>query len=433
MLRFAPPESGGGEDAGYLIQALIITLREGIEAALVVALVTASLRKAGRQDLFGRVAAGLAAAVAASLLGGLFLRRLAINEEIFEGSVMLVAAVFVASMMWWMHRAGRDLKQKVEARVASVGGRGWAVFWLTFLLVAREGIEAVLFLSATSFSSATFRSIAGGAVGLLIAVILGVGFVQGSARIDLKRFFKVTDFVLGLLLVQLFVGGIHEFAEAGLVPLGPREMALLGPVVKNNVLFALAVLLAPLYLLATAPRPAAQEGSGPEARLRRSTELRSRRGLQLAAGLSVALLLVLAVHFVATERGKRLSPSQPVTLVAGEARIPADLNDGDLRRYEIAVHGNLVRFFAFRVGAEVRTAFDACQICGTEGYNLVGGQLLCLHCDAAISPSTVGREGGCNPIPLPSRREGDSVFLRESDLAAAASAFPKAGSSGSGG
>lgn len=415
-----------------MIQAFIITLREGIEAALVVALVVASLRKAGREDLFGRVAAGLAAASAASLLGGLFLRRLAVNEEIFEGSVMLVAALFVASMMWWMHRAGRDLKRKVEAHVASAGGRGWAVFWLTFLLVSREGIEAVLFLSATSFSSATFLSIAGGAAGLLVAVVLGVGFVQGSARIDLKRFFQVTDFVLGLLLIQLFVGGIHEFAEAGLVPLGPREMALLGPVVKNNVLFALAVLLAPLYLLATAPRAVEEEGSGPEARLRRATELRSRRGLQLAAGLSVALLAILAVHFVATERGKSLSPSQPLSLSSGEVRIPADLNEGELRRYEVAVHGNAVRFLAFRVGAEVRTAFDACQICGTEGYNLVGGQLLCLHCDAAISPSTVGREGGCNPIPLPSRREGDSVVVRETDLASVASAFPKSGIAGSG-
>jgi FTR1 family protein len=412
-----------------MLESFVIVLREGIEAALVVAIVVGALRKSGREDLYGRVALGIALAVAASIAGGIFLRGFALDEDVFEGFLMLVAAVFVATMMVWIHRTSHRMREHVGTRVASALGRGGAsVFWLTFLLVAREGIEGVLFLSAASLNTATLGAVTGGSLGLAVAVAFGVAFARGSLRIDLKRFFAITNFVLGLLLVQLFIGGLHELAEAGLIPVGRTEMAVIGPIVKNNVLFVLAVLLVPFFAIATARKGAAPQGEGPEARLARARDVREKRGLRIAAVLSALILAVLGVSFVRAESGRRLTAARAVAVSGGEVRIPvASVSDGRLHRFEADVSGHDARFLVIRAGKELRTAFDACQICGADGYNEVGSGVVCLHCDANINVPTIGRPGGCNPIPLPSRVEGDSVVIREADLAAEAGQFPAAG------
>jgi high-affinity iron transporter len=412
-----------------MLETFVIVLREGIEAALVVAILVASLRKAGREDLYSRVTQGLAAAALASIAGAVLLRALSVNEEIFEGGVMLVAAAFVATMMWWMHRVSQRLKTKLDARVAAVGasGGGWSMFWLTFVLVGREGIEAVLFLTAASLDSQTLSSVVGGLAGLALAVGFGVAFARGSVRVNLRRFFSVTNFVLGILLVQLFVGGLHELGEGGVLPVGPREMAVIGPIVKNNVLFVLAVLLVPLFILVTAPAARRIEGDGPEARLARARERRERRGLGAAAALSVTILAVLSVDFARAQASQRLTPAEPVAAEGGTIRIPlSHLSDGHLHRYVATVSGNAVRFLLLESGGRVHSAFDACQICGADGYNERGGQVICLHCDATINKATIGRGGGCNPLPLPSTVERGQVLVRESDLAREATQFPAA-------
>ena len=412
-----------------MLESFVIVLREGIEAALVVAIVVGVLRKSSREDLYGRVTQGLLLAVAASIAGGLLLHRIAVNEDVFEGVVMLVAAVFVATMMWWVHRMSHRLREQVGARVAAAAGRGgWAIFWLTFALVAREGVEAVLFLAAASLNTDTLASLAGGGLGLAVAVAFGVAFASGSLRIDLRRFFAVTNFVLGVLLLQLFIGGLHELAEGGLISLGRAEMSLVGPIVKNNVLFVLAVLLVPIFALLTSRRTAAPAGEGAEGRLARARDRRERWGLRGAAALSGGILAVLGVGFLRGEAARRLSPAVAVTAAGGEIRIPtAGVSDGRLHRFEAAVGGHATRFLVMRVGTELRTAFDACQICGATGYNEIGGQVVCLYCDATINPSTVGRGGGCNPMPLPSRTEANALIIREADLAAQSPQFPPAG------
>jgi uncharacterized membrane protein len=223
--------------------------------------------------------------------------------------------------------------------------------------------------------------------------------------------------------VQLFIGGLHELAEAGLIPVGPTEMAVIGPIVKNNVLFVLAVLLVPFFAIATARKGPAPQGEGPEARLARARDVREKRGLRIAAVLSAVILAVLGVSFVRAESGRKL-----VAVSGGEVRIPvASVSDGRLHRFAADVSGHEARFLVIRAGRELRTAFDACQICGAEGYNEVGNGVVCLHCDANINIPTIGRAGGCNPIPLPSRVAGDSLVIREADLAAQAGQFPAAG------
>jgi len=412
-----------------MIEAFVIVLREGIEAALVVAVLAASLKRAGREDLYGRIAQGLAAALAFSLVGSVALRSFAVNEELFEGAVMLAAAVFVATMMWWMHRVSRRLREKMDARVAAVAGKrgGGSIFWLTFLLVGREGVEAALFLTAASLNTQTLSAVVGGGLGLAVAAVFGVAFARGSLRVNLSRFFAVTNFVLGILLVQLFVGGLHELGEGGLLPVGPREMSVIGPIVQNNVLFVLAILLTPLFILTTSPRKPGAEIPGPEGRLATARERKERLGLRIAVALSLGILAVLTVDFVRAQASRHLTPSEPLRLDGGAVRIPLSrLSDGRLHRYSVPVAGRETRFLLLEYRGQVRSAFDACQICGGEGYNEVGGQVVCLHCDASINAATIGRGGGCNPLPLPSRIERGAVVIRETDLAAEAAQFPAA-------
>ena len=412
-----------------MLESFVIVLREGIEAALVVAIVIGALRKAGREDLYARVAQAIALAAAASIAGGILLRSLAIDEDVFEGILMLVAAVFVATMMIWIHRTSHRMREAVGTRVASALGKGGAaVFWLTFLLVAREGIEAVLFLSAASLNSDTLAAIAGGALGLGVAIAFGVAFARGSLRIDLRRFFAITNLVLALLLVQLFVGGLHELAESGVIPVGRAEMSLIGPIVKNNVLFVLAVLLVPFFAIATARKTSPPAGDGPEARLARARDMREKRGLRVAAALSTLILAVLGASFFRSESGRRLTPAAAVALSGGEIRIPAaGVSDGHLHRFTAEIGGHATRFLVIRSGKELKTAFDACQICGSIGYNEVGGNVVCLHCDANMNVPTIGKPGGCNPIPLASRVEGDTLVIREADLAAESGQFAAGG------
>src|SRR5262245_23579153 len=142
-----------------MFEALIVTLREGVEAALVVGIIVAFLRREGYERHLGSVWAGIGAAAAASLAGAFTLYRLAVNEEVFEGLLYLGSAVIVGSMMVWMwrhsHALSGEMKGSLSRIVAREGTASIAVglFLFTFLMVFREGIETVLFLSALSLTT----------------------------------------------------------------------------------------------------------------------------------------------------------------------------------------------------------------------------------------------------------------------------------------
>lgn len=414
-----------------MLSSLIITLREGIEGALAVAIVFLYLRKTGRPQLIPAVWWGLGAAVLASIGGAFLLQQLPVNSEIFEGAMMFAAAVFVATMIAWMWRTSRRLKGEIEARVeelasrteSGTGGGAWlGLFLFTFLMVVREGMETVVFLSAVNFTSSALLSFFGGIIGLTLAVLFGFFFVRGSIRVDLGRFFKITGIVLLLFVVQLIIGGIHELGEGGAVNLGPEAMAIIGPVVKNNALFLIGVLLIPVLLLvvpATAKRNAvpppvsagAAAGRLELARLRRQKQWRA-----AAAALSIFIVLFIGYDFVYGQSKERLSSAQTVTPVNGQVAIAvASVSDGTLHRFVLA--GSPVRFFVMREpGGKLAAAFDACEICGSKGYIQKGSSVVCLNCQSDININSLGQGGGCNPIPLRFTEQGQRVVIRVADL-----------------
>ncbi|HRC26263.1 MAG TPA: FTR1 family protein, partial [Alphaproteobacteria bacterium] len=141
-----------------MFESFIITLREGAEAALAVGLIVITLRKSGRSALFPWVLGGLSLAILGSVIGAWGLSKLPINQELFEGSLMLAAAFLVGTTVVWMWRTARRFSEQLRAKVESLtdasaserawsnwqAGAGLAAF--TFLMVFREGVETAVFL-----------------------------------------------------------------------------------------------------------------------------------------------------------------------------------------------------------------------------------------------------------------------------------------------
>jgi FTR1 family protein len=415
-----------------MFEAFIVTLREGVEAALVVGIIVAFLRREGYERHLGAVWSGLGTAAVASLLGAFALYRWAVNEEAFEGVLYLGSAVIVGSMMVWMWRHAHALSGEMKGSLSRILGRertasvAAGLFLFTFLMVFREGVETVLFLSALSLTTSGLAAALGVLAGLVAAVVFGVLFVRGSLRIDLGRFFKITGIALGIFLLQLLINGYHELSEAGWLPANETTMATVGPLVQNEFFFVAAVLALPLLMLVIpGRRRQEEEATGAAARLERAGLRQQARARVLAAVLGLVILA--ALGFVYAQPPAALSPATPLAVGAdGQVRIPLARFQGTaLHRFQVTIGGHSVRFIAIPIerGGPIATAFDACLICGPRGYYQEGPNITCLHCGSAIYPPTIGQPGGCNPVPLPSRTEGGQLVLAASDLAAGGKLF----------
>jgi high-affinity iron transporter len=211
--------------------AFLITLREGIEAALVISIILAYLKAIGRIDRSGLVWAGAGMAIAVSLVAGVILNYTvgAISEtsertaEIIEGIGSLLAVAVLTWMIFWMRRQARHIKGELQERVdvALASGSGLALAALAFFVVVREGLETVLFLFGT-IQEEVVGSVAlgyvGAALGLALAVLLGVLIYKGGIRLNLRTFFKVTGALILVVAAGLFAYGIHELQEVGWIP-----------------------------------------------------------------------------------------------------------------------------------------------------------------------------------------------------------------------
>jgi high-affinity iron transporter len=208
-----------------MFSAFLLSLREGLEAALIIGIVLGALKKINRPDLKPAVWGGTFTAVLLSLLTGGLLTALGISlegkaEEIFEGFAMLFAAGLLTWMIFWMNRQGRHLRAELEnsTRQAALKTGRRALFGLAFLAVVREGIELALFLTANAFIVQAGQTILGALFGLAAAVALGWLLFSAALRLDLRRFFQVTGILLILFAAGLVAHGVHVFNEAGWIP-----------------------------------------------------------------------------------------------------------------------------------------------------------------------------------------------------------------------
>jgi high-affinity iron transporter len=416
----------------FLLQAFIITLREGVEAALIIGITLAYLNKIQRQDLRRSVFVALGSAFVASIGAAILLSRFQFSEDLFEGWVMLTAAVFVVTMIIFMMRTGRKLKGEIESKLGSLAGRGsqLGVFLFVFLMVLREGAETVLILSAVSLESSALQSFLGTLLGVFVAILFGVMFVKGTVKINLQKFFRVTTVILFFVAAQLLISGLHELSEYGVLPSSKREMALIGPIVSNEWFFFVTIVaLAAMMVLFEARRrqPQALPESAAEKRKASWSARRERMWMTAVFASSFIFIVLVTAEFIYAKSVNTLSTATPVSFSNGAVSIPvAQVSDGDLHRYEARGNETKVRFLLYqKPDGKVVAVFDACEICGPVGFFKGPNGLVCKNCASPINSQSVGTPGGCNPIPLRSTSNGDVVVIQEADVMARVKVFQR--------
>jgi high-affinity iron transporter len=250
-------------------------------------------------------------------------------------------------------------------------------------------------------------------------------------RIDLRKFFRVTTVILFFVAAQLVISGMHELSESGVLPPSKREMAVIGPIVRNDFFFPVTMLaLVALMILLEYRRrkpEAAPAVSKADERKQEWTARRERRWAVLACATAFLFIFMVTAEFIYAKEPPA-SPATEITFNAdGKAVLSAkDLPQGELRFYTADVKGTKVRFFLYRKpDGKVASLFDACQICGGVGFYKGTSGIICKNCAAPINPQSVGQPGGCNPIPLEPPQDGDSVVISITDLARQIGQFSK--------
>jgi high-affinity iron transporter len=413
-----------------MLQAFIITLREGVEAALIVGITLAYLNKIGRNELRKTVYAALAAAFLGSIGVAVAISRTHLNEDVFEGWIMLVAAFFVVSMVVFMMRTGRKLKGQIEGKIGLLAGNdAWfGLFAFIFLMVLREGAETVLMLAAVSLNSTELLSFLGTLLGVIASIAFGVMFVKGSVRINLQKFFRVTTAIMFLVAAQLLISGLHELSESGVIPSSKREMAIIGPIVSNDWFFFVTIFaLAALMVLFDAKRrEPVPEAVSPAVRRKAAWSARRERlWMGSVYVFSFVFIAMVTAQFIYSKSVNALSPAIEVAFTNGQVKIPiTQISDGDLHRFEAKNNGTEIRFWLYqKPDGKIATVFDACEICGAVGFYKSGTGVVCKNCSAPINPQSVGTSGGCNPVPLKATQTADAIVIQEADIAAGSRMF----------
>jgi uncharacterized membrane protein len=248
-------------------------------------------------------------------------------------------------------------------------------------------------------------------------VLFGVSFVRGTIRVNLKQFFRVTTVILMVVVAQLTITGLHELSESQVLPSSSREMAVIGPVVKNDVFFFITVLAlaAAMVLFESRARrnPKGEDLQGAARRKALWTARRERFWMVTSCAASCVFIMLITAEFVYARAQTTLSTPKQVAFENGAVRIPAaDVSDGNLHRFVVDDQGSHVRFIVIeKPDKTLATAFDACEICGTQGYYQQGTEVICRNCASDIVISSIGTHGGCNPIPLEAHVDGGTLVI----------------------
>ena len=420
-----------------MLSALLIALREGVEASLVVGIILVYLSRTGRERLARFVWYGVAAAAALSLGVAVALERWRISEDGFEGLMLLVAAAFVVTMILWMNRVARHLKKEIEAKVEAYAEKvgsaaGWGIFLFVFLMVLREGAELAIILRAVELSSEGLQTWIGTIAGITAAVAVGLFFFKGTLRVPLHRFFAVTSVILMLVAFQLALTGVHELSEARWLPSSKVEMAILGPIVRNELFFFVFIFgTAALLILrewqdSARARIANESMNDAEKRLLESQNRHQRRWMMAAATASLTVILVLTADFIYARANSAPPSARPIAASGNVLRVPlGEVQDSGLHLFTVNAGGQLMRFMIIKKPNGFGVALDACRICGAEGYRQDGQNVICRHCASAIYIPSIGDQGGCNPIGVPFHVDGGDLVIDISSLTQAAKEIPQ--------
>jgi len=208
-----------------MLASFLLSLREGMEAALILGILFTALRKMGRRELTRNLWGGAAAAGAVSLAVAILLNLVGAEfsgpgEPIFEGVTMLAAAALLTGMIFWMQHQSSGLRGNLELKIGRAEGKraGLAIFLTAFLAIVREGVELAFYLLAARLATNPLETVAGAALGLGSAALLGWMLFATTHRLSLQLFFRITNILLLFFAAGLVGLGVHELNEVGLIP-----------------------------------------------------------------------------------------------------------------------------------------------------------------------------------------------------------------------
>jgi len=215
-----------------MLPSLVIFLREGIEASMIVSILFATLNQMGRRDRFRDIWLGVGLAILLAIGGGVVVYQVVRDydgsrfQTIFEALTYLVAVAVLTSMTIWMNRHSRHLKREIEAQVATAlgAGSGVALALLAFVTVGREGLETAVFTLAIAFNSSALQLLIGAAIGLLLSMALAYWIYSMGRRINYKLFFNVLGVLLLLFAAGLLADAVQNFQELGWLPIGMQHL-----------------------------------------------------------------------------------------------------------------------------------------------------------------------------------------------------------------
>jgi len=232
-------------DVGAFTSGLLTGLREGVEAALIVAIICAYLAKTGNKRHFPKIFLGAGLAIALSVLLGVGIYVTVGSfqepyEQLFEAATLILAAGVVTWMLFWMRRQARSVRGELHAAVdrALDDGSAIALAFLAFVAVIREGVETSLFLvgqvASASAEGGEMWVVIGAVIGLLMAAVIGVGFYHGSRRLNLATFFRWTGVALVFIAAGLLSHAVHELIEIGVITVGTQTLFDLSSILPHD-------------------------------------------------------------------------------------------------------------------------------------------------------------------------------------------------------
>jgi high-affinity iron transporter len=226
----------------------------------------------------------------------------------------------------------------------------------------------------------------------------------------------------------LIISGLHELSESGVIASSKREMAIIGPIVSNDLFFFVTIFaLAALMILFEAKRrePVLTSASPAERRKAAWSARRERMWMISVLTFSFVFIALITAEFVYAKSVSNISAATEVTFSNGRVSIPlSQIADGDLHRFQAQENGTAIRFWLYqKPDGKIATVFDACEICGSVGFYKSANGVVCKNCAAPINPQSVGTAGGCNPVPLKATQTADAVIIEEADVAAGGRMF----------
>lgn len=417
-----------------MLKAMVLILHSGLEIAFLIALLLAYLRVAGQRGLFPYLKWGafFAIIVSLSLTFGV---NSSWDREVVELVVNGLAVVLTLSLMVWLGWTNRQSPHQAGSKSSLL--LPFLVFLGVTVLLIVPGLDIGLTLSKVFLetdglvSTELATGLAAGLLALLIAGIAGVTLYKVASQTRSKWVTLAVFALLFILFARDATTTVQLMLVKGMLPLTDWLFRLIVPLVNNYGIFFYVFLGVTAALVIVTiwewrRQKDSFEGLNPAQRRKVKAASRRRAGL---FGVTILLLTLVIVSDGATavlaRRPIMLDPAIPVNSENGNIMIPVEsVSDGKLYRFSFTDEDTVVRFLIVYKGSGIYgVGLDACEFCGVAGYRQEKENVICNRCSAAINKATIGFPGGCNPIPLKYRNDGNFVVIPTEEITAAKAIF----------